>query len=146
MAVIANLTGNTADATNYTNIAHDYINQCPDLGIARDANPPHTTLAYGMNETHGNLYNLYGDLELGLGLVPQMVYDMQSAFYPTIIEEYGVPLDTRHDYAKNDEQMLAAATCSKDTQALYIGAISKWINETPTNRAMTDLYDSTGGE
>ena len=146
MAVIANLTGNTDDASNYTNIAHDYITQWQSLGIAQDANPPHTTLAYGMNDTHGNLYNLYGDKELNLGLVPQYVYDIQSAFYPTIIEEYGVPLDTRHDFAKPDEQMLAAATCSASTTKLYIGAISKWINETPTNRAMTDLYNAMGGE
>ena len=49
----------------------------------------------------GLLYNLYGDKELGLGLVPQSVYDMQSNFYPTVMEEYGVPLDTRHDYTKS---------------------------------------------
>ncbi|CAF9939885.1 MAG: hypothetical protein HETSPECPRED_002085 [Heterodermia speciosa] len=146
MAVIANLTGNTADATNYTTIAHDYVTKWQSLGIAQDANPPHTTLAYGMNDTHNNLYNLYGDKELNLGLVPQYVYDIQSAFYPTIIEEYGVPLDTRHDFAKPDEQMLAAATCSASTAGLYIGAISKWINETPTNRAMTDLYNAMGGD
>ena len=53
MAQIASLTGNTADATNYTNIAHDYITQWQDLGIAHDANPPHTTLNYGANDTHG---------------------------------------------------------------------------------------------
>jgi len=54
-----------------------------------------------MNDTHGLLYNLYGDKELGLGLVPQYVYDMQSNFYPSVTEQYGVPLDTRHDYAKS---------------------------------------------
>ena len=48
----------------------------------------------------GLLYNLFADKELGLNLVPQSVYDMQSTFYPTVEEEYGVPLDTRHDYAK----------------------------------------------
>ena len=53
MAVIANLTGNTATAANYSNIAHDYITQWQVLGIAHDADPPHTTLAYGMNDTHG---------------------------------------------------------------------------------------------
>ena len=47
----------------------------------------------------GLLYNLYGDKELNLGLVPQTVYDMQSDFYATIFQEYGVPLDTRADYA-----------------------------------------------
>ena len=102
MAVIANLTGNAATAENYSSIAHNYITEWQTLGIAMDANPPHTTLAYGMNDTHGLLYNLYGDKELGLNLVPQSVYDMQSAFYPTIIEQYGVALDTRHDYAKSE--------------------------------------------
>ena len=48
----------------------------------------------------GLLYNLFSDRELGLNLVPQSVYDMQSAFYPTAEEQYGVPLDTRHDYTK----------------------------------------------
>lgn len=52
----------------------------------------------------GLLYNLFGDRELGLNLVPQSVYDMQSAFYPTVEEQYGVPLDTRHDYAKGGSQ------------------------------------------
>ena len=53
-----------------------------------------------LNLPKGLLYNLFGDRELGLNLVPQSVYDMQSAFYPTIEEQYGVPLDTRHDFAK----------------------------------------------
>ena len=146
MAVIANLTGHPADAANYTAISHSYITQWQTLGTAYDAKPPHTTLSYGQNDTHGVLYNLYADLELGLNLVPQSVYDIQSAFYPTVVEQYGVPLDTRHDWAKNDEQMLAAATCSAETKALFVGRIAKWIGETPTNRAMADLYSATGGE
>ena len=167
MAVIANLTGNTTTSNNYSMIAHDYITEWQTLGIAMDADPPHTTLAYGMNETHGLLYNLYGDKELNLNLVPQSVYDMQSAFYPTIIEEYGVALDTRHDYAKSesrsftqgqithtdgmcntidDEQLLASAVASADTAAMIIKNIATWVSETPTNRALTDLYNATGGE
>ena len=53
MATIANLTGNTDAASNYSSIAHDYITQWQTLGIAADADPPHTTLAYGMNDTYG---------------------------------------------------------------------------------------------
>lgn len=49
----------------------------------------------------GLLYNLYADRELGLDLVPQSVYKMQSEFYPTIGNRYGVPLDTRHAYTKS---------------------------------------------
>jgi len=146
MAKIANLTGNTADATNYTNIAQDYITQWQSLGIAHDANPPHTTLAYGQNNTHGLLYNLYADRELGLNLVPQSVYDMQSNFYPTVNEKYGVPLDTRHDYVKNDWQLWAAAITASNTTDLLIGDIATYINETPTNRAIFDLYNGTNAE
>jgi hypothetical protein len=45
--------------------------------------------------TLGLLYNLYADRLLGLNLVPQSIYEMQSAFYPTVAQTYGVPLDTR---------------------------------------------------
>lgn len=102
MSSIANSTGHAADGVNYTNIAHDYINRWQQLGIVRaaDGTPLHTSLAYGMDDTHGLLYNIYSDKLLGLNLVPQYVYDMQSAFYPTIMEKYGVPLDTRHTYTK----------------------------------------------
>jgi hypothetical protein len=145
-AVIANLTGNLDDASNYTNIAHSYIDQWQVFGVAQDASPPHTTLGYGLNDTHGLLYNLYGDAELQLGLVPQSVYDMQSVFYPTVFDEYGIPLDTRHNYTKSDWEMFTAAIASKDTQTMLIGDLAKWIRETPTNRAMTDLYDAQTGE
>ena len=181
MSVIANLTGNAADAANYSSIAHNYITQWQTLGIAMDANPPHTTLAYGMSDTHGELplnlspgrpltenlgllYNLYSDKELGLGLVPQSVYDMQSNFYPTVMEDFGVPLDTRHDYTKSkpqpcshmtilsdaitsvDWEMFAAAITSSSTTSMFISRIAAFINQTPTNRALTDLYSASSGE
>lgn len=146
MAVIANLTGNSADAANYTNIAHSYIDQWQVLGVAQDANPPHTTLGYGLNDTHGLLYNLYGDTELNLGLVPQQIYDMQSAFYPTVNDEFGVPLDTRHNYTKSDWQMFTAAIAAKSTQQMFISDLAKFVAETPTNTPFTDLYDAQTGE
>ena len=146
MAVIANLTGNTADATNFTNIAHSYINQWQVLGVAQDANPPHTTLGYGLNDTHGLLYNLYGDAELGLGLVPQTIYDMQSAFYPTVNDAFGVPLDTRHNYTKSDWQMFTAAIASSTTKQMLISDLAKFVAETSTDYPFSDLYSAlTGG-
>ncbi|RDW75997.1 glutaminase GtaA [Coleophoma crateriformis] len=146
MATIANLTGNTADAQNYTSIAHSYITQWQDLAINQNATQPHTTLAYGMDNTHGLLYNLYGDTELGLNLVPQSVYDMQSAFYPTVALEYGVPLDTRNNYTKSDWEMFAAAIASTSTKELFISKLATWIGQTTTALPETDLFDcNTGG-
>lgn len=108
MAQIATLTSHSADADNYTSIASSYISQWQDLAISKDASPPHTTFQYGNESSYSLLYNLYADEELGLGLVPKDVYDMQSEFYPTKFEEYGVPLDTRHPagYTKGQYQSI----------------------------------------
>lgn len=102
MAQIANRTGNIVDGQNYTRIAHDYITRWQKLAINYNANPPHTTFQYGNASSYGLLYNLFPDRELGLQLVPQSVYDMQSTFYKTKFDTYGVPLDTRHTYTKSE--------------------------------------------
>ena len=102
MGEIANLTGHSDDAKNFSAIANDYITKWQDLGITKTQDPKHTTLQYGNETTHGVLYNLYADKELDLNIVPKDVYDMQSNFYPTVMNQYGVPLDTRHTYAKGN--------------------------------------------
>jgi len=148
MAQIANRTGNAIDGANYTGIAHDYITKWQKLGINYDDNPPHTTFQYGNNESYSLLYNLFGDRELGLELVPQSVYDMQSTFYATKFKKYGVPLDTRHPdgYTKNDWEMFCAAIASDETKNMFTSAVAKWLGETTTNFPFTDLYgsDETG--
>ncbi|KAJ5624405.1 hypothetical protein N7510_000714 [Penicillium lagena] len=146
MSEIAKLTGNKADAANYSSIAHSYIAKWQNLAINKNANPPHTTLNYNNWTSHGILYNLYADAQLGLNLVPKSVYNMQSAFYPTVVNEYGVPLDTRHTYTKLDWQSLAAAIASGSTQTMFIDHLVNWVNETPTNMALTDLYDTISGD
>ncbi|KAJ5114781.1 hypothetical protein NUU61_000540 [Penicillium alfredii] len=146
MSVIANETGHADDAEKYSNIAHDYIKKWQRLAINHDANPPHTTLAYGDSESHGLLYNLFADAQLGLGLVPQSVYDMQSKFYPTVANKYGVPLDTRHTYTKGDWECFTAAISSRDTRDMFVKDLATWVDETPTNRALTDLYETKSGD
>lgn len=42
--------------------------------------------------------------------------------------------------------LLAAATCSKSTANILIGDVATFINETPTNRPLTDLYIGMTGE
>lgn len=163
MSVIANLTGHSDDAANYSSIAHNYIAKWQTLAIAQNANPPHTTLSYGDDSSHGKLhstdipspnpntspgllYNLYADAQLGLGLVPNSVYQMQSNFYPTVANKYGVPLDTRHSYSKSDWQCFSAAIASVGTRATFFKHLATWVNETPTNRPLTDLYDTITGK
>lgn len=53
MATISSITGDAEDHVNRSDIAHDYIDKWQTLGIAHDADPPHTTLSYGDNSSHG---------------------------------------------------------------------------------------------
>lgn len=146
MSGIANLTDHADDAANFSSTATDYIARWQELGINSAASPPHTTLSYGNPDSHGLLYNLYADSLVQTDLVPRDVYEMQSAFYPTIAEAFGVPLDTRHGWAKNDWEMWAAAVAGEQTRGEMVGRLAKWIDETSTNRPATDLYEaSTGG-
>ncbi|TKA69798.1 hypothetical protein B0A55_06469 [Friedmanniomyces simplex] len=145
-AQIANRTGNAADGANYTQIAHDYISSWETYGINNDTTYPHAELSYGNASSYVLLYNLFADAELGLQLVPQSVYDMQSAFYPTVFNEYGVPLDTRHTYSKNDWELFCAAIASSGTKEQFISTVAKWLGATPTNFAFTDLYDTVTGD
>jgi hypothetical protein len=120
------------------------------------------TEPYQLTKSIGLLYNLYADRLLGLNFVPQSIYDMQSNFYPTVAEKYGVPLDTRNLATKctshppnlfnianaliADWEMWCAAIASPSTRSMFISKLANWINTTPTNRAFTDLYDTqTGG-
>ncbi|KAI0009953.1 glutaminase A [Xylariaceae sp. FL0662B] len=149
MSEIARLTGNADDATSFGDTATSYISQWQDLGINKESNPPHATLSYGDDNSHGLLYNLYANSLLGFGadFVPQAVYDNQSAFYPTVARDfdYGVPLDTRHNYTKSDWMLWCAAVAAPETRDAFIGRIAHWVSNTTTNRALTDLYDAVSG-
>ncbi|KAI1103178.1 glutaminase A [Jackrogersella minutella] len=143
MSEISSLTTQSTDAKSYSDTATSYISQWQGYGLNTAASPPHATLSYGDEDSHGLLYNLYSNSLLGFGdFVPQSVYDMQSNFYPTVALEYGIPLDTRHTYTKTDWMMWCAAIASDDTRDTFIKLIAGWINVTPTNKALTDLYDA----
>jgi hypothetical protein len=146
MSQMSKILGETDDAANYTKIAHDYISQWQNLGVNKADDPKHATLNYNNASTHGLLYNLYGDKLLGLNLVPQEVYDMQSAFYPSVKEKYGVPLDIRNRYyTKADWEIFCAAVASPSTQAMFIDDVAKWVNETSSRRPFSDLYQTDSG-
>ncbi|KAI1434171.1 glutaminase GtaA [Xylaria sp. CBS 124048] len=148
MADIAEMTGHQDDSSMYMNISTSYIQQWQGFSLNTNANPPHATLSYGDANSHGLLYNLFSNSLLGYydDFVPQSVYDIQSNFYPTVALQYCVPLDTRHTYSKSDWQIWAAATASKSTRDDIISRMAHWINVTPTNRGLTDLYDCVSGD
>lgn len=147
MSQMAKIVGESSDAKNFTDIAHDYITKWQDLGVDKAANPKHTMLNYNNASSHGLLYNLYADKMLNLSLVPQEVYDMQSEFYPTIKQKYGVPLDSRNEInTKLDWEMFCAAIASNNTQKMFIDTIWNWVTDATHNRPLSDLYRADTGK
>lgn len=145
MAQIANLTGHTAEAKNYSDIAQSYISQWQNLSLNTAANPPHSIINYNNPDTWGTLYNLYADRLVNTKLVPQYVYDLVSNYYLTVQNKYGLPLDHRDSLAKGDWEMWIAAAGSSELRSTLITKLATWINETPTSRPFTDLYDTVSG-
>ncbi|KAH6642116.1 hypothetical protein C7974DRAFT_95565 [Boeremia exigua] len=146
MSHISSLIGQPADSQTFSTVAHDYIAKWQTLGINTDTSPPHTILNYGNASTWGLLYNLFNDRLVGTNLVPQSVYDMQSAFYPTVKENFGVPLDTRNRYyAKSDWEMFCAAVASEETRDMFIKDSARWVGETESSRPFSDLYQTNDG-
>ncbi|THX91510.1 putative glutaminase [Aureobasidium pullulans] len=76
--------------------------------------------------------------------IPNHIYKMQSDWYAAVMQKYGLPLDSRHLYTKSDWEFQAAAVSSRKTRTEILDRVSKWLNETSTDRPFTDLYDTEG--
>ncbi|KAL0933012.1 uncharacterized protein CTRU02_211975 [Colletotrichum truncatum] len=170
MAEIADVLGKADDTKYYTNIANEYIDKWQDFGISRDGS--HAKLAYTWYGSWTTIYNLYADSLLcfhlpgqrdsslggrisgwlqrvfGMGsrttFIPDKIYTMQSNWYHSVLQHYGLPLDSRHLYTKSDWQFFAAAVTSRKTRTEILQSIATWVNETTTDRPLTDLYETEG--
>jgi len=76
--------------------------------------------------------------------IPAHIYKIQSQWYGNVMQKYGLPLDSRHLYTKSDWQFEAAAVASKKVRSEILDRVALWLNETVTNRAFTDLYNTEG--
>jgi hypothetical protein len=76
--------------------------------------------------------------------IPHEIYKNQSAFYHVAMQKYGLPLDSRHLYTKSDWEFEAAAVAEPAVRKEILDRVSRWINETSTDRPLTDLYNTEG--
>ncbi|KAF2875638.1 hypothetical protein BDV95DRAFT_484159 [Massariosphaeria phaeospora] len=76
--------------------------------------------------------------------IPHHIYTLQSDWYATVMQKYGLPLDSRHLYAKSDWEFEAAAVASKAVRSDILDRVALWLNDTVTDRPFTDLYVTEG--
>ncbi|KAK7470511.1 hypothetical protein VKT23_001937 [Stygiomarasmius scandens] len=144
MSEIAKILGDDEKSANYSAIAADYVTRWQ--GFAQSKTGPHLTLAYGNDSSWGLSYNLFGDKLLGLNLFPQSVYEMQTAWYQTVTEPFGVPLDTRHTYTKSDWEIWTGGIMTSTTaRDIFVSAVHRWASSGTSTAPFGDWYETTNG-
>lgn len=167
-AHLALLTSHTLDASLHFTTATSYLAHWLDRGMSPDGS--RAKLSYAWNGSWTTLYSLYSDAALGFhpsvaspcsasfgegedegedegeeDFVPHGIYTAQSTWYASSLQTYGLPLDSRHLYAKSDWEMFAAAVAGEEVRREIIERVARWVNETGAGRPFVDLYETEEG-
>ncbi|THV08425.1 DUF1793-domain-containing protein [Dendrothele bispora CBS 962.96] len=144
MAQIASLLGDSSKSSNYSSVASSYVSQWQDLAVSADGR--HLVLAYGDSSSWDLSYNLYADKLLKLNLFSDSVYSMQTAWYKSVANTFGVPLDTRHTYTKSDWEIWTAAFVDdRSVRDMLIGSVKKFASNGTSKQPLGDWYETTNG-
>jgi Domain of unknown function (DUF1793)/Domain of unknown function (DUF4965)/Domain of unknown function (DUF5127) len=174
MSKLAEVVGNDADAKMYRNISKTYIAKWEEFGLSRDKTHAKVAYDwYGSWTTLYNLYadsllcfrvepeksndrsfdSRHSDDQKpmkpprgdeDIGFVPKHIYKLQSDWYYNVRQKYGLPLDSRHLYTKTDWEFFAMAVSSRSVREPILQSVAKWVNETVTDRPLTDLHMTEG--
>lgn len=134
--------GKLAAMQQQTEVAEKYLNKAKEMAVqweqmANDGD--HYRLTFDKPGTWSQKYNLVWDELLGLNIFPKAIAQKEIAYYLTKQNPYGLPLDSRETYTKNDWIMWTAAMApDQATFEQFIRPIYRFMNETPDRVPMTD--------
>jgi hypothetical protein len=134
---LCKLRGDKVKAAEYSKLAKEFAQRW--VKEADDGN--HFRLAFDRPGSWSQKYNLIWDRILGLNLFPAEVARKEVAFYKTVQNQYGLPLDSRSTLTKLDWIVWSASLTQNraDFEAL-INPVYKFLNETPDRVPMSDCY------
>ena len=136
---LCRLRGDSATAQKY----HDLARTDAAHWMKVAADDDHYRLAFDKPNTWSQKYNLVWDQILGLNIFPPEVARKEVAHYKTVMQRYGVPLDSRTHLTKTDWSLWSATLA--DNQAdfqTFISPIYDYLNETTARDPLADSYET----
>jgi hypothetical protein len=101
----------------------------------------HTLLAYDQKSTWSQKYNLVWDKLLDFNLFPKEVLRNEISYYKTVMAQYGLPLDSRERYSKNDWITWTATLADNITDFRTIfDPVYNYADKTPNRVPVSDWY------
>ena len=101
----------------------------------------HTLLAYDQKSTWSQKYNLVWDKLLEFNLFPKEVFRNEISYYKTVMATYGLPLDSRERYTKNDWITWTATLADNisDFRTIF-DPVYLYADKTPNRVPVSDWY------
>ena len=136
---LCRLRGDTATAQRYQDLAKADAQHWMKVGAEGD----HYRLAFDKPNTWSQKYNLVWDRILGLNVFPPEVAQKEIAQYKSVMQRYGVPLDSRTHLTKTDWSFWSATLADNqaDFEAL-ISPIYDYLNQTTARDPLADSYET----
>lgn len=124
----------------YFTKAREMADEWEQMSYAGD----HYQIAFGApDSTWSQKYNLVWDNVLNLGIFPDSIYKKEIDYYKTKQNTYGLPLDSRDQFAKSDWiSWIAAMAEDKEGFQEFIKPLHRFMNETADRVPMADLINT----
>lgn len=134
---LCRMRGDSATADAYKELAKKDAEHWMQVAAEGD----HYKLAFDKTNTWSQKYNLVWDRILGLNIFPPEVAQTEIAHYKSVMQRYGVPLDSRTRLTKTDWSFWSATLADNqaDFEAL-ISPIYDYLNATTARSPFVDSY------
>ncbi|TNY20467.1 glutaminase GtaA [Rhodotorula diobovata] len=143
MAELANGIGRWTDWVHYRSVAKAYAAEWTKMAMTDAGGVRHAKLAYQDEDSWGTLYNLFGDRALNLQLFDRNLYKDQAEWYERKFEKYGLPLDSRHAWAKTDWHLFAAGSATtKEGRDSFVDSLVDFLQAGKVDAPFPDLYET----
>lgn len=137
--MLAAMLGKNDVADKYLNIAKEMAIEWEKMANDGD----HYKLTFDRSGTWSQKYNLVWDKLLGFNIFDPQIAVKEMAYYRTVQNEFGLPLDNRADYTKSDWILWSATlTGNSDDFNALVDPVYKYANETTSRVPLSDWHNT----